>query len=99
MAAETIGGVAVVGVRDDRACAAEPWGERAQASDQIVGLGRWLAGRAGVAAVAIDGPYHGDRVPAAVPVPVYQALIAEQGIDAVVNRIIAVRRPTASRLL
>ena len=57
-------------------------------SDQIVGLGRWFAGRAGVAAVAIDGPYHGDRVPAAVPAPVYQALIAQEGIEAVVNRMV-----------
>ena len=63
-------------------------GERTQRSDQIVRLGRWFAGKAGVAAVA-SCPYHGDRVPALVPAPVYQPPRARRASRRVTDRMVA----------
>ncbi|HEY0718781.1 MAG TPA: dienelactone hydrolase family protein [Streptosporangiaceae bacterium] len=48
-------------------------------------MGRWLAS-AGLAAAAIDGPFHGDRVPAPLAASVYQQLIADEGIERVTAR-------------
>ncbi|WTI72535.1 dienelactone hydrolase family protein [Streptomyces sp. NBC_00728] len=55
-------------------------------SERISRLGRWFASRAGVAALAIDGPHHGERVPGPLPAPEYQARMAEDGIDVVLDR-------------
>lgn len=56
-------------------------------SEQNVGLGLWFASHAGLAALAIDGPYHGDRVSVAMGAAEYQARIAAEGINVVLDRI------------
>ena len=57
-------------------------------SERHLRMGRWLAST-GLAVVAIDGPYHGDRVPAPLAPPVYQQLIADEGIGRVTARMTA----------
>jgi dienelactone hydrolase len=58
-------------------------------SERHLRMGRWLASTAGLAVLAIDGPYHGDRVPAPLAPPVYQQLIADEGIGRVTARMTA----------
>jgi pimeloyl-ACP methyl ester carboxylesterase len=55
-------------------------------SERHLRMGHWLAATAGLAVIAIDGPYHGDRVPAPMTPPVYQQLIADEGIERVTAR-------------
>jgi len=57
-------------------------------SERIVRLGRWFASEAGFAALAIDGPFHGERVTAAMTAEAYWAEIAREGAEAVLDRMV-----------
>jgi dienelactone hydrolase len=52
-------------------------------------MGHWLAAAASLAVIAVDGPYHGDRVPSPMTAPAYQQLIAGEGIGPVTARMTA----------
>jgi dienelactone hydrolase len=60
-------------------------------------MGRWLASE-GFAVIAIDGPYHGDRVASPMPPAVYQQLIVDEGIEPVTARMSADWLDTVSAL-
>ena len=55
-------------------------------SERHIRMGRWLASTAGLAVVAIDGPYHGDRVRSAVAPAACQQLIVDEGVQGVTAR-------------
>ena len=57
-------------------------------SERVLQLARWFTAEAGMAAAAIDGPYHGDRVPASLSAVQYRQLIASVGAATVIERMV-----------
>jgi dienelactone hydrolase len=57
-------------------------------ADRQLQLGRWFAGEARIAAVAIDGPYHGDRVSEPVDSRQYQERMAAVGVETVTDSMV-----------
>lgn len=57
-------------------------------ADRQLRLARWFVGEAQLAVVAIDGPYHGERVPEPVESSDYQQRMAVAGVDQITDRMV-----------
>ena len=73
-------------------------GSEHKRGERIVSRARWFASHARVAALAIDGPYHGDRVPAPMPAAEYQGRMAAAGIEVILDRMTDEWRATVDAL-
>lgn len=57
-------------------------------SERCLRLARWFTTRARVAVLAIDGPYHGDRVAQPLSASVYQSRMVFDGVDLVAGQMV-----------
>jgi hypothetical protein len=64
-------------------------GSEHERSDRIIGLGRWFSSHAQIAVLANDGPQHGERVRAPVPVDVCQRRMLDEELQPVTDRMTA----------
>lgn len=69
-------------------------GSHHKRSDRILELAIWLVETAGLAAAAIDGPFHGERANGEFTVSKYQACVATEGAANVVERMVGDWRAT-----
>jgi dienelactone hydrolase len=67
-------------------------------ADRQLMLGRRFAGVSQMAAVAIDGPFHGDRVPETLDRRQYQEMMAAVGVDKVTDGMVDDWRATLDAL-
>ena len=67
-------------------------------ADRQLLLGRRFAGESQIAAVAIDGPFHGDRVTAPLEPHQYQERMAAMGVDKVTDGVLDDWRATLDAL-
>jgi pimeloyl-ACP methyl ester carboxylesterase len=56
-------------------------------TDRLQRMGQRLSEAADLAVIALDGPYHGDRVPAPMAASEYQPLIVDEGVETVTARL------------
>jgi dienelactone hydrolase len=73
-------------------------GSKHKRAGRIVEMGEWCAS-AGFAAVAIDGPFHGERVPSPITSPEAQARMVAAGVPEVLGRMVADWEETLAALV